>query len=123
MSDPVAAPEAQPESSISPEALAAIKNSFEGNLHRLYFSIIEHIRSLPIHPGMMQRAFQHFDDGLFCLEKAIRMISSLPLSPVAKAEGEAVEQAVEAVGAVADAVEHVVEPEAAAPAEGDAPAP
>lgn len=103
-----------------------IKQSFEGHLHKAYFGLIEHVRSLPIHIGMMQRAFQHFDDGLFCLEKAIRMISDLPLSPVAKADAEAVEAAVEGVQAVADAVEKVIEPQAeapAAPAEGvDQPA-
>ena len=121
MSDPVAAPvpsvppSQNPDSSLSAEALAFIKGSFEKNLSAAYFGFIEHARSLPIHIGMMQRAFQHFDDGLFCLEKAIRMINALPLSPAAQAEVAVVEKVVEGVEAVVDAVEP-----APAPAEGNA---
>lgn len=76
------------ESTMTPEALEAIKKSFTDNLLNMYFVFIEHIKSLPIHVGMMQRAFQHLDDGVFCLEKAIRMINSLPVKPVPSPEAE-----------------------------------
>lgn len=102
------APEAPQQSSISPEALAQIKDSFERNLNKMYFSLIDHIRSLPIHVGMMQRAFQHLDDGLFCIEKAIRMISDLPLSPVSQSEAKVVEKVVDAVEEGSKVIEGVL---------------
>ena len=96
MSDNVAAtpetPEA-PAATIDAESLVKIKMSLIDALNRGYFEFINDCRKLPIHVGMMQKAFNHLDDGLFCLEKAISMIESLPLSPADETVLDAVEPA------------------------------
>ncbi len=124
MSDVAAAPEvaqAPAAQALSPESMASIKSALEQALQKAYFGFIEHCRALPVHIGMMQKAFGHLDDGLFCLERAIRMIESLPLPAPVEECAAVADSAVEAVEAVTDAVEAVVEPEAApAPAEGEA---
>lgn len=124
MSDPVAAPEqsapvpqAPAVPALSPEALGAIKSALELALSKAYFGFIDHCRALPIHFGLMQRAFQHLDDGLFCLEKAIRMIESLPLPAPIPADAAIADKVVEGAEVVVDELNKVVNPEPAAPAE------
>ena len=131
MSDPVAAPEqsspvpqAPAVPALSPEALGAIKSALELALSKAYFGFIEHCRALPIHFGMMQKAFGHLDDGLFCLEKAIKMIASLPLPAPVQADAAVADKVVDGAEVVVDAVEKVIDPQPAAPvADAGEPAP
>ena len=94
---------------MTPETLQAIKEALEASFQRAYFALIQHARSLPIHAGMMQKAFNHFDDGLFCVEKAIRMIQSLPVSAPIQADAAIAEKAVEVVEEGVKVAEGVVQ--------------
>jgi len=128
MSDPVAAPPpVAPQAQALPvnqESLSAIKTGLLGSLNGMYQQFVGAIRKFPIHPGIMEKGFSHFDDGLLWIEKAIALIEMLPVPSAVQADAAVAQEAVSAVKEVVDAVEPAAAPAAeAAPAEAVEPAP
>lgn len=99
MSDQVQAPAP----AVQHDSLVQIKASLLAGITAAYATFISNARMLPVHQGIMQKAFGHLDDGLVWLEKAISVMEAVPLPPQAEAVADVAGEVIQAVDDVVEA--------------------